>query len=63
MEGKITEQKWFVYALVPLCALMWGMSYLGTSVTLTLSLIHIFSALKKTGWETLLAELEEILEA
>lgn len=34
MKGKITEQKWFVYALVPLCALMWGMSYLGTSVTL-----------------------------
>ncbi len=34
MKGKITEQKWFIYALVPICALMWGMSYLGTSVTL-----------------------------
>ena len=31
MKGKITEQKWFLYALVPICALMWGMSYLGTS--------------------------------
>ncbi|MCI5688853.1 MAG: DMT family transporter [Emergencia sp.] len=34
MKEKITEKKWFVYALVPLCALMWGLSYLGTSVTL-----------------------------
>ena len=34
MDGKITDQKWFIYALVPICALMWGMSYLGTTVTL-----------------------------
>ena len=34
MKEKITEQKWFIYALVPICALMWGLSYLGTSVTL-----------------------------
>ena len=34
MKRKITEQKWFLYALVPVCALMWGLSYLGTSVTL-----------------------------
>ncbi len=34
MKEKITEKKWFVYALVPVCALMWGLSYLGTSVTL-----------------------------
>lgn len=34
MKEKITEKKWFLYALVPVCALMWGMSYLGTSVTL-----------------------------
>ena len=24
MKRKITEQKWFLYALVPVCALMWG---------------------------------------
>lgn len=34
MKNNITNQKWFLYALVPLCALMWGMSYLGTTVTL-----------------------------
>ena len=34
MKENITEKKWFVYALVPLCALMWGLSYFGTSVTL-----------------------------
>lgn len=34
MKEEITEKKWFVYALVPLCALMWGLSYFGTSVTL-----------------------------
>jgi drug/metabolite transporter (DMT)-like permease len=34
LKEKITEKKWFLYALVPVCALMWGMSYLGTSVTL-----------------------------
>ncbi|MGN0659972.1 MAG: DMT family transporter [Emergencia sp.] len=35
MNGKkLTDQKWFIYMLVPLCALCWGLSYLGTSVTL-----------------------------
>lgn len=34
MNGKITEKRWFIYALVPVCALCWGFSYLGTSVTL-----------------------------
>lgn len=34
MNEKITEKKWFLYALVPLCALMWGLSFLGTTVTL-----------------------------
>lgn len=34
MRGKITEQKWFIYALIPICAVMWGLSFLGTSVTL-----------------------------
>ena len=34
MKEKITEKKWFIYALVPLCALCWGFSYLGTTVAL-----------------------------
>lgn len=34
MNGKLTEQKWFIYALVPVVALLWGMSFLGTSITL-----------------------------
>lgn len=35
MKEKITDKKWFIYALVPLCALCWGFSYLGITVTLT----------------------------
>ncbi len=31
---KITENKWFIYFLVPLCALCWGFSFLGTTVSL-----------------------------
>lgn len=34
MKEKITDKKWFIYALVPLCALCWGFSYLGITVTL-----------------------------
>ena len=34
MKERITDKKWFVYALVPLCALCWGFSYLGITVTL-----------------------------
>ena len=34
MKEKITDKKWFLYALVPLCALCWGLSYLGITVTL-----------------------------
>lgn len=34
MKDKITDQKWFIYALVPVCALSWGFSYLGVSVAL-----------------------------
>lgn len=28
------QKKWFVYTLVPICALSWGLSFLGTTVTL-----------------------------
>ncbi|SCJ95840.1 putative DMT superfamily transporter inner membrane protein [uncultured Eubacterium sp.] len=34
MKEKISDKKWFIYALVPLCALCWGFSYLGITVTL-----------------------------
>lgn len=34
MKERITDKKWFVYSLVPLCALCWGFSYLGITVTL-----------------------------
>ena len=34
MKERITDKKWFIYSLVPLCALCWGLSYLGITVTL-----------------------------
>ena len=34
MIEKITEKKWFFYSLVPVCALLWGFSFLGTTVAL-----------------------------
>lgn len=34
MKERITDQKWFVYSLVPVCALMWGFSFFGTTVAL-----------------------------
>ncbi len=44
MRKKITERKWFLYALVPACALMWGLSFLGTSVTLNyLSVVELLA--------------------
>lgn len=32
--NKITEKKWFLYSLVPICALTWGFSFFGTTVAL-----------------------------
>lgn len=34
MKEKLTDKKGFVYALVPLCALSWGLSFLGTGAAL-----------------------------
>lgn len=34
MKEHITDKKWFIYSLVPLCAVSWGFSYLGVSVAL-----------------------------
>ena len=34
MGKKIAEKKWFIYTMVPLCALCWGFSFLGSTVAL-----------------------------
>ncbi|MFQ9892013.1 MAG: DMT family transporter [Emergencia sp.] len=45
MKEKLTEKKWFIYAIVPVCALSWGLSFLGTTVTLKkLDVIQLLAA-------------------
>lgn len=34
MKEKLTDKKWVVYSLVPVCSIFWGFSYLGTTVAL-----------------------------
>lgn len=33
-KERLADRKWFVYALVPICALCWGFSFLGTTAAL-----------------------------
>lgn len=44
MNEKITDKKWFIYGLVPICALLWGLSFLGSTIALrSLDVIQLLS--------------------
>lgn len=45
MKPQLTDKKWFIYAIVFVCALSWGLSFLGTTVTLKkLNVIQLLAA-------------------
>ena len=44
MHCKLSERKWFVYGLVPVVALLWGLSFLWTSAALeTLDVMEVLA--------------------